>query len=56
MHNIVHNTADDDVIANHITLRNDVCQYVRRVPEDLRDAFPFTRIQKSLGVRSRDVV
>lgn len=53
MHNIVHNMADDDVIANHITLRNGVCQYVRRVPEDLRDAFSFTRIQKSLGTRDK---
>jgi hypothetical protein len=45
MHNIVHNMADDDVIPDHITTRNGVCLYVRRVPEDMRDAFPFAHIQ-----------
>lgn len=49
----MHNMAADDMIANHITLRNGVCQYVRRVPEDLRDAFPFARVQKSLGTRDK---
>ena len=52
MHNIVHNMADENVgIPNHLTTRNGVCQYVRRVPEDLRAAFPFTRIQRSLGTK-----
>jgi hypothetical protein len=54
MHNIVHNMADDDVpITNHLTTRNGVCQYVRRVPEDLRDAFPFARVQVSLRTRDQ---
>jgi hypothetical protein len=43
--------ADDLGISNHLTLRNGVCQYVRRVPDDLRTAFPFARIQKSLRTR-----
>jgi hypothetical protein len=47
--------AADDVIANHITRRKGMCQYVRRVPEDLRDAFPFARVQKSLGTRDARV-
>ena len=54
MHNIVHNMADDDVpVANHLTTRNGVCQYVRRVPEDLRDAFSFARVQLSLKTRDQ---
>ncbi|WP_206454398.1 DUF6538 domain-containing protein [Aurantimonas marina] len=46
-------------ISNHLTRRNGVWQYVRRVPEDLRDVFPFTRVQKSLRTeverRAREV-
>ncbi|NEU14596.1 hypothetical protein G3T14_21130 [Methylobacterium sp. BTF04] len=46
--------ADPDVpISNHLTMRNGICQYVRRVPEDVRDSFPFERIQKSLGTRDK---
>ena len=41
MHNIVDNMTDDLGISNHLTIRNGVCRYVRRVPEDLRLAFPF---------------
>ena len=51
MHNIVHNMMDDLGISNHLTTRNGVCQYVRRVPEDLRAAFPFARVQISLRTR-----
>lgn len=53
MHNIVHNMADDLGVSNHLTTRNGVCQYVRRVPEDLRLAFPFARIQQSLRTRDQ---
>ncbi len=42
------NMAVEVAISNHLTRRNGVWQYVRRVPEDLRDVFPFTRLQKSL--------
>ncbi len=51
MHNIVHNMTDDMGISNHLTFRGGVCQYVRRVPEDLRAAFPFARVQTSLRTR-----
>ena len=51
MLNIVHNMADELGVSNHITLRGGVCQYVRRVLEDLRAAFPFARVQKSLATR-----
>ncbi|MBD8906928.1 DUF6538 domain-containing protein [Methylorubrum zatmanii] len=54
MHNIVHNMATEDVpVSNHLTSRKGVFQYVRRVPEDLRDAFPFARVQKSLRTRDK---
>ncbi len=56
MHNIVHNMADDDVpVANHLTTRNGVCQYVRRVPEDLLGAFAFARVQLSLKTRDQRI-
>ncbi len=51
MHNIVHNMADELSVSNHLTTRQGVYQYVRRVPEDVRAAFPFPRVQKSLGTR-----
>ncbi|WP_425292962.1 DUF6538 domain-containing protein [Fulvimarina manganoxydans] len=35
-------------ISNHLTKRGGAWQYVRRVPADLRDSFPLSRIQKSL--------
>lgn len=54
MHNIVHNMADDEMpITNHLTTRNGMCQYVRRVPEDLREAFPFRRVQVSLRTKDQ---
>ena len=53
MHNIVHNMADDVCVSNHLNARNGVYQYVQRVPEDLRSAFPFPRIQRSLGTRDQ---
>lgn len=53
MHNIVHNTDDEDVpLPTHVTLRNGVCQYVRRVPDDVAASFPSSRIQRSLKTRS----
>lgn len=56
MHNMVHNMADDDVpVANHLTTRSGVCQYVRRVPEDLLGAFAFARVQLSLKTRDQRV-
>ena len=48
LHNIMCNMAVEVVISNHLTKRNGVWQYVRRVPEDLRGSFPFARVQKSL--------
>ena len=46
--------ATDDVpVSNHLTRREGVFQYVRRVPEDLRDAFPFARVQRSLRTRDK---
>lgn len=53
MHNIVHNMADELGVSNYLTIRNGVCQYVRRVPEDLRAVFPFARVQKSLSTRDQ---
>jgi hypothetical protein len=53
MHNMMHNMVDDEMIANHIVMRRGVCQYVRRVPEDLRAEFPFARIQRSLGTQDK---
>ena len=47
-HNIMHNMAAEVAISNHLTKRNGVWHYVRRVPEDLRGSFPFPRVQKSL--------
>ncbi|HEV7326651.1 MAG TPA: DUF6538 domain-containing protein [Bosea sp. (in: a-proteobacteria)] len=48
--------ADDDMpVTSHLTTRNGLCQYVRRVPEDLRDAFPFARIQRSLRTRDHRI-
>lgn len=53
MHNIVHNMDDDDmVLPAHVTLRNGVYQYVRRVPDDVAHAFAAARIQRSLKTRS----
>jgi hypothetical protein len=45
---------DDELpFASHITKRGRVYQYVRRVPEDLGDAFPFARVQRSLRTQDR---
>ena len=50
----MHNMDDEDVpFASHITKRGRIYQYVRRVPEDLADAFPFSRIQRSLRTADR---
>lgn len=37
----------------HVTRRGDIYQYVRRVPNDIRDAIGVPRIQKSLRTSSR---
>lgn len=47
---------DDEMIANHIVVRQGVFQYLRCVPEDLRHEFPFARIQRSLRTRDKRVV
>jgi hypothetical protein len=40
---------DDELpFASHIVRRGRTYQYVRRVPADLIDAFPFSRVQRSL--------
>ena len=44
-------TADELSVSHHIPLRGDVCEYVCRVPEELRAAFPFARVLKSLRAR-----
>ena len=44
----MHNMAAEVAVSNHLTKRNGVWHYVRRVPEDLRASFPFARVQKSL--------
>lgn len=52
MHNKVHNMDDENMaLPAHVTLRNGVYQYVRRVPEDLVHAFAGPRIQRSLKTR-----
>jgi integrase len=52
MHNIVHNMDDEEMgLPIHVTLRNGVFQYVRRVPEDVAHAFSAPRIQRSLRTR-----
>ncbi|MEX6505891.1 DUF6538 domain-containing protein [Jiella sp. M17.18] len=45
---------DDDSmpLPNHVTCRNGVYQYVRRVPDDVADVFAAARIQRSLRTRS----
>lgn len=44
---------DEDVpLPTHVTLRNGVYQYVRRVPDDIAGSFPSSRIQRSLKTRS----
>jgi len=37
--------AAEAAISNHLIRRNGVPRNVRRVPEDVRDVFPFTRVQ-----------
>jgi hypothetical protein len=39
--------------ASHITKRGRIYQYIRRVPDDLADVFPFARIQRSLRTSDR---
>lgn len=45
--------ADQLGVSNHLTARAGVYQYVRRMPKDVRSAFPSTGIQKSLGTRDQ---
>lgn len=52
MHNILHNMDDDSMpMPNHVTVRNGVYQYVRRVRDDVVEAFAMRRIQRSLKTR-----
>lgn len=52
MHNIMHNMKDSDVpLPAHVVARNGVYQYVRRVPNDIVNAFEINRIQRSLKTR-----
>jgi hypothetical protein len=44
---------DDLAFASHITKRGRIYQYIRRVPDDLADVFPFARIQRSLRTSDR---
>lgn len=48
---ISHNMDDDMPFPSHVTRRGAVHQYVRRIPDDIRDAFVSSRIQKSLRIR-----
>lgn len=48
---ISHNMDDDMPFPSHVTRRGAVYQYVRRIPDDIRDAFPSSRIQRSLRTR-----
>lgn len=40
IHNIICHMVVEVAVSNHLTKRNSVWQFVRYVPEDLRDAFP----------------
>lgn len=52
MHNNMHNMDDESMpLPSHVTLRNGVYQYVRRVPDDIAEAFASARIQRSLKTR-----
>jgi hypothetical protein len=52
MHNNMHNMDDDSMaLPNHVTCRDGIYQYVRRVPDDIADAFAKSRIQLSLRTR-----
>ena len=42
------NMDDEMPFASHIVKRGRMYQYVRRVPEDIADRFPYSRIQRSL--------
>lgn len=45
---------DDEVpFPSHINRHGGVYQYVRRIPDDIRDAFPSSRIQRSLRTRDQ---
>jgi hypothetical protein len=50
MHHKLHNMDDDVPLPCHVTRRNGVFQYVRRIPDDAA-AFATTRIQRSLKTR-----
>lgn len=53
MHNKMHNMDDENmVLPAHVTLRNGVYHYVRRVPDDVAHAFAAARIQRSLKTRT----
>ena len=48
-----HNMDDELPFAAHIVRRGPVYQYVRRIPDDVRDASPLSRIQRSLRTREK---
>ncbi|KPQ09098.1 MAG: hypothetical protein HLUCCO17_16285 [Saliniramus fredricksonii] len=48
MHNILHNMAHNMALPTHVTKRNGIYQYVRRVPDDVAGHIGRTRIQTSL--------
>ncbi len=39
---------DETPFASHVAKRGRVYQYVRRIPGDIADNFPFARVQRSL--------
>ena len=41
--------------ASHVTKRGRIFQYVRRVPEDIADAFPYARVQRSLKTADKAI-
>ena len=53
LHNILQHMDDELAFASHIAKRGRVYQYVCRVPEDLGDAFPFAKVQRSLRTQDR---
>jgi hypothetical protein len=47
---------DDEMpFASHVTKRGRIFQYVRRVPEDIADAFPYSRVQRSLKTADKAI-
>ena len=51
--NILQNMDDEMPFASHIVRRGRIYQYIRRVPEDLADGFPYSSVQRSLRTPDR---